>query len=223
MIIVFNGPPGSGKDEAASYFKENLGFSSLSFKDQLFKETINHFKVDTNWFMEDYDNREIKEKPCEVLNGLSRREALIYVSEEIIKPIKGKGYFGESVAQCIEEDKHYVISDSGFVEELKPIVEKVGAENVVIIQIAREGCDYSNDSRRYLSGMLKKIYTIGAPTSIDEQYILPEQVDVQTYRVHNNGTIRNYHDTLSNIFEELNELYNLRQVKGNANSQCNQS
>ena len=39
MIVIFNGPPASGKDEAASLYKEKYGFGNLSFKYQLFKET----------------------------------------------------------------------------------------------------------------------------------------------------------------------------------------
>ena len=62
MIVIFNGPPASGKDEAASLFKQEFGFGNLSFKYQLFKETIEHFKVDKEWFMEGYNDRSQKEK-----------------------------------------------------------------------------------------------------------------------------------------------------------------
>jgi hypothetical protein len=210
VIVIFNGPPGSGKDEAALYFEENYGFSTLSFKEQLFKETIEHFGVNAEWFMEDYGNREIKEKPCVALNNMSRRQALIYVSEEIIKPKYGKDYFGNKVAEQIEEGNNYVLSDGGFMEELLPLFEKVGPENVIVIQLTREGHDYSSDSRRYINGKLFKEYTIGFGTQIDEQYVLPEQMDVCTYRIHNNGSIRNYHEILSNIFEELKNLYELK-------------
>ena len=60
MIVIFNGPPASGKDEAASLYKENFGFGNLSFKYQLFKETVKYFDVDERWFMEGYNNREMK-------------------------------------------------------------------------------------------------------------------------------------------------------------------
>jgi len=223
MIIVFNGPPGSGKDEAANLFREKYGFSNLSFKEQLFKETIDYFKVDENWFMEDYNNRELKEKKYEALNGLSRRQALIYVSEEVIKPKKGKSYFGKKVAEYIEEDHNYVISDSGFIEELHPLIEKFGSENIIIVQIMREGHNYSNDSRRYLSGNVKRIYCIGEQTSINENDVIPNKLNIDTYQIHNNGSIKSYHDTLHNIYEELNQIYDFKQIEGNADSQCDQS
>ena len=223
MIVIFNGPPGSGKDEAASYFKENFGFGNLSFKLQLFRETMKHFNVNEDWFMEGYNDREQKEKQCDALDGMSRREAMIYISEEILKPKHGKAYFGECVAGEIEDDMNYAIADGGFVEELEPLVERVGANNIVIVQLVREGHDYSSDSRRYFNGKLIKEYTINGMTSIDKQYVLPEELSINTYRIHNNGSIRNFHDVLNNIFEELSEIYNARKTVGDAHSQCDQS
>ena len=218
MIVIFNGPPGSGKDEAASLFKEQFGFDNLSFKYQLFKQTMKHFEVNEEWFMEGYNNREIKEKQEHALNGMSRREAMIHVSEDIIKPKEGKDYFGRMVAEEIEEDKNYAIADGGFVEELIPLIEKVGAENIVLVQLTRFGHDYSSDSRRYFNGKLFKEYTINGITSIDKQYVLPEELNIKTYRVHNNGSIRNFHDVLAEIYNELRDEYDFKQTQRDADS-----
>jgi nicotinamide mononucleotide adenylyltransferase len=223
MIVIFNGPPGSGKDEAAAFYKENFGFGNLSFKYQLFKETINHFEVDEQWFMEGYDDRTTKEKQEVALNDMSRREAMIYVSEDILKPKKGLDYFGRTVAEEIEDGNHYAIADGGFVEELQPLVERVGAENIVIVQLTREGHDYSTDSRRYFNGRLRKTFTINESTEIESQYVLPEELNILTYRIHNNGIIRNFHDVLNNIFEELSEQYVIEETRGNTDSQCDKS
>lgn len=212
MIVIFNGPPASGKDEAASLYKEKYGFGNLSFKYQLFKETIKHFDVDERWFMEGYNDRTQKEKSEFALKGMSRREAMIHVSEDIIKPKKGLDYFGRSVAEEIFEDKNYALADGGFVEELEPIIEKVGAENIVIVQLTREGCDYSSDSRKYFNGRLINEWTVGSKTAIDKAYVLKEEMDIKTYRVHNNGSLHNLHDALESIHNEiLNDSTN-RQV-----------
>jgi hypothetical protein len=204
MIVIFNGPPASGKDEAASLYKEKYGFGNLSFKYQLFKETIKHFDVDERWFMEGYNDRTQKEKSEFALQGMSRREAMIHVSEDIIKPKKGLDYFGNSVAEEIFEDKNYALADGGFVEELEPIIEKVGAENIVIVQLTREGCDYSSDSRKYFNGRLINEWTVGSKTAIDKAYVLKEEMDIKTYRVHNNGSLHNLHDALEQIHNEIN-------------------
>ena len=214
MIVIFNGPPASGKDEAASIFKERYGFGNLSFKYQLFKETCKHFEVDERWFMQGYNNRDLKEKPELALNNMSRREAMIYVSEDLIKPKKGLDYFGRLVAEEIEEGKHYAIADGGFVEELEPLIEKVGAENIVIVQLTREGYDYSTDSRRYFNGNVIKEYCINFETQIDKAYVLNEEMDITTYRVHNNGSVRNFHRILTDIYNELNEEYHLDSTNG---------
>lgn len=209
MIVIFNGPPGSGKDEAASLFKEVYGFGNLSFKYQLFKETINHFEVDKAWFMEGYDDREVKEKKEFALNEMSRREAMIHVSEDIVKPKNGKDYFGRMVAEEIEDGKNYAIADGGFIEELEPIIEKLGEENIVLVQITREGHDFSTDSRRYFDGKLFKEYTIGHETPIEKSFVLDEKFDIKTYRIHNNGSLRNFHNTLMDIHSELKVQYDL--------------
>lgn len=201
MIVIFNGPPGSGKDKAADFFKSR-GFKHLSFKYQLFKETIAYFGVDTNWFMDDYDNREVKERPENLLNGMSRREALIHVSENIIKPKFGKDIFGVYVAKEINASKNYCVSDGGFIEEIVPIINRIGTDEIVLVQLTREGYDFSTDSRRYFDGQLIEEYVINFSTPIISSHILPKKFPIRTYRVHNNGTLEDFYKVLTNIHEK---------------------
>lgn len=203
MIIIFNGPPGSGKDEAASYFKR-YGFKHLSFKYVLFKETISFFGVDKEWFMDGYNDRSIKERPEDLLDGMSRREAMIYVSEVITKPAFGQDIFGVHVASEVEDGKNYAISDGGFEDELVPLINRVGADNIVLVQLTREGCDYSSDSRRYFNGKPIKEYVIHSPTNINADHVLPNEFPVRTYRVHNNGSVEEFHQILHDIYEKEN-------------------
>lgn len=205
MIILFNGPPGSGKDFAADYFKEK-GFKHLSFKYQLYKETIKYFNVDHDWFMERYNDRTTKEVPTYQLGNMSCREAMIYVSEKRIKPRKGLDYFGKQVANEIDLSKNYAISDGGFIDELVPVVEKVGTDNFVLVQITRDGHDFSSDSRRYFQGKDVELELVnGRPTKIDSKYVLPRTFDVKTYRVHNNHTLESFRDSLSTIHKLENK------------------
>lgn len=205
MIIIFNGPPGSGKDEAATYFKR-CGFKHLSFKHVLFKETIAFFGVDKDWFMAGYNDRAVKERPEEFLDGMSRREAMIYVSEDVTKPAFGNDVFGVFVANEVEDGKDYAISDGGFEEELVPLINRVGADNIVLVQLTRDGCDYSSDSRRYFNAKLIQEYIIQKPTSINIDHVLPNEFPIRAYRVHNNGSVEEFHQILHDIFEkESNE------------------
>jgi len=201
LIVLFNGPPGSGKDEAAAFFK-GYGFKHLSFKYQLFKETIRYFKVDEKWFMEGYNNRKEKEAPSALLGHMSRREAMIYVSEEVIKPKRGLDYFGKQIANEMDLSKDYCISDGGFVDELIPVINRVGSDNFVLVQLTRDGCDYSSDSRRYFDGNLHHEYINSHATPIQKKYVLPHKFDVKTYRIHNNGELGTFHSVLKDIYEK---------------------
>jgi len=210
MIVLFNGPPGSGKDHAADYYKR-LGFKHLSFKFQLYNEVVKYFKVDKDWFMERYNNRAVKEVPSPLLGNMSCREAMIYVSEKVIKPKKGLDYFGNMVAREIDLSKNYAISDGGFIHELIPVLEKVGNDNFVLVQITREDHDFSSDSRRYFKGNNPHYeYVLGKRTPIDEAFVLSPGFSVKTFRIHNNSTIKDFESALRDIYSKIN-----MNVKGN--------
>lgn len=200
MIVIFNGPPGSGKDEAAAWFKRR-GYSHLSFKHYLFRETIAEFGVDTIWFMDGYNNRDIKETPETELRGMSRREAMIHTSEDVIKPKHGKSYFGHKVADEVNIGSEYVISDGGFIEELEPLIEKIGIENIIIVQLVREGCSYRTDSRRYFNGYVVEEFVNGFKSKFEDEYLLSTELPIETYRIYNNGTISGFHYSLESIYE----------------------
>lgn len=157
-VIVFNGPPGCGKDEAANhlnrlYFKA----SHKRFKDKLFEITailncVDRQDLEVTWY-----TRELKEQPREELNGRSPRGALIHTSEDVVKPHFGKDFFGKALAESITTEITFV-SDSGFLDELLPVINKVGAENVLVVRVIRPGYTFVGDSRDFLSHVeLKKL------------------------------------------------------------------
>lgn len=164
--------------------------------------------------MDRYENRDLKEVRCQDLGHMSCREAMIYVSEKVIKPRMGLDYFGKLVANEIDLEKDYAISDGGFIDELLPVVEKVGKENFRLVQLTREGHDFSSDSRRYFDGNITKEYVLGHSTSIEKKYVLPHKFDVKSYRIHNNSTVEDFNDSLKEIYEnEINiDLRNRRNI-----------
>ena len=214
-VIIFNGPPGTGKDEACLFFKQR-GFTHLSFKYHLFRATTEFYDVSLAWFMEGYDDRSIKERPEHRLDGFSRRQALIFVSEEVIKPRYGKDYFGAMAAKEMELDGNYCFSDGGFMEELIPIINTIEAENISIVQLTREGCDFSSDSRRYFDGNLTEEYVLNTKTEIMKNHILPQQFPIRTYRVHNNGTLEEFLNVLEKIHERENNVRKIDKKKGDS-------
>lgn len=202
MIIIFNGPPGTGKDEVCLFLKRNLNFKHIEFKDALFEETCSHFNVSKDWFMTGYSDRSIKERKEGVLGNRSRRDALIHVSEDIIKPNFGKDYFGVKVAEKIKMGVNYCFSDGGFKEEILPIINIVGTKKICLVQLTREGCDFSTDSRRYLNGNLVEEFVLENKTIINKSHILPDKFSIRTYRIHNNGSVKQLHETIETIYEK---------------------
>jgi hypothetical protein len=197
MIIIFNGPPGSGKDEASAFLSINHGFKSISFKEQLFKETVKYFDVSLEWFMENYNDRIIKETKVPELDNLSRREALIYVSEEVIKPKYGNRHFGSCAADQIDQVSSYCFSDGGFVDEIYPLIDTVGANAMCIVQLYRHECSYIGDSRGYVDGVLQEEYILGSKSEMSTQEV--SHLPIRMYQIHNNATISNFHQSIRSI------------------------
>ena len=152
-IIVMNGPPDCGKDEAISFLKRQFGVHPFSFKTELFKLTQTLFCVtEAQW--NSWYTREGKELPRPELGGKSCRQALIYVSEMVVKPSFGKDWFGKVEAHKLQllasEGLIAACSDGGFNSEIEPLVEAFGASNVHIVRIYREGRTFAGDSRSWI-------------------------------------------------------------------------
>ncbi len=148
-VVVFNGPPGCGKDDAANHIRLRK-FPSVrrQFKDRLFEVTAAIFGVTQEDLQRTWYTRELKEQPRKELNGLSPRQALIEVSENVIKPWYGKLYFGEALAKSLKPGLT-LVSDSGFAEELLPVIDELGPESLLVVRIFGRGT-YDTDSRNYI-------------------------------------------------------------------------
>lgn len=206
-VILLNGPPNSGKDASALLLKELFGEGEhRAFKDVLYEETAKYFNVDLNWLTSMATDRTTKESPTRSLFdrslnplvrfalflfsyirpvGFSPRQALIHVSENIIKPRFGDTYFGHKLLDAIQtsgSDLTYV-SDSGFIKEIHPLVE-AGLE-VYVLRLKREGCTYNGDSRRYLT---------------DEEL---SALGVRVIDIDNNGTISDLREKLLSASLEI--------------------
>lgn len=153
----------------------NLAAFHMEFKDELFKLAANTVRVDMEDFMEDYDSqvRDVngfnqswarqfssvdmdtwwKDVPLYKVADLflSTRQLLIHVSEKVIKPSFGNDAFGKAMVSQLPENGVVFVSDSGFSEELQPVINHVGADNVLVIRLHRDGCTFEGDSRDYLT------------------------------------------------------------------------
>lgn len=151
-IILLNGPAGSGKDHAAKYLMGNLPSCRLDKFARVLKERT-HAMYGFNWRAWDY-YEDCKEIPNDDFLGLTPRQAYIAVSETYFKPQHGDRVFGKFLADELDNfnERYIAISDSGFVDEAKVLIDKYGAINVMLIRIHRDGYTFArvNDSRNYI-------------------------------------------------------------------------
>jgi hypothetical protein len=157
-LVLFNGPPRSGKDTAVECFQDiDWDISSFKFAQPLHdnaRMTIFPL-VGENRYM--YYSEEAKNEIILEL-GVSYRDFCIKLSEEYYKPNFGKDIFGRIQAGYIKhiiestqwERNIFACSDSGFVDEVRPVIEVIGAENVMLVHLYRDGCSFIGDSRNYV-------------------------------------------------------------------------
>lgn len=155
QIIILNGPPQCGKDKLADHLVASYpNFKKAKFADELKKMThraYNTIRQAPNAY------EDVKDIPNVDFFGLTPRQAYIGFSENFIKKMHGKDFFGLLLAANIQTRHHkendvFVISDGGFSEEVEPLIKVFGAKLTTIVRLSRLGSDFaaSGDSRRYI-------------------------------------------------------------------------
>lgn len=190
-IILLNGPAGSGKDTAFELLKKE--FSSSIDYDFKMKKLAQPLKwvICQLFDLPLTDAEDKKDEARDVTYGFTLRELFIWMSEEVIKPKFGVDFFGKMLANQLKEEQLfpdsgdretvYVITDCGFPEEAAPIVEAFGEENILLLELHREGTTFEGDSRRYVMSELSQKH------------------DVANLIVENNGTLEEFKDSLNLI------------------------
>lgn len=164
-IVLLNGPPRSGKDTLAMGLASRLNYRHMKFATPLKNAIPAIFNLEPVVWQGLMTNA--KEIRSPLFGGMSPREALIWLSEDAIKPKFGDDFFGKRlVNQILDENlPRTVISDSGFYPEAAVVVRAFSPEALTLIRLHREDCSFKGDSRGYID--------------------LP---GVQTFDVHNNET-----------------------------------
>jgi hypothetical protein len=84
---------------------------------------------------------------------------MIYVSEIVCKPRFGYDYFGKARALSVQDNEVILddscsafLNDSGVIsaEEIYPLIDRIGENNILLIRVHRSTCNFNNDSRRYV-------------------------------------------------------------------------
>jgi hypothetical protein len=152
MIILLNGPPGSGKDTAAEFIILALGNSKVHH-DKLSKplksslRTIFNFSITEMRALEAYKDHSNGPE----YGDLSWRQMQI----EMFKSLEasyGPRVLGHLFVRRNRDNakRHTVISDAGRTIEIQPIIESNPFDQIGCIHLSRPECDYSNDIREYI-------------------------------------------------------------------------
>lgn len=215
IAIVFNGPPGCGKDTAVDalvslYNKASVGRGSSAVHKR-FKEPL-YALLEEYILSEGYDPEEAgiiayslakaedtKDVPIPYqgqLGVITPRQLLIRLSEDILKPQYGKDVIGKLVASNLMKSQEdfeggvlAFFSDGGFQEEIECLRDM--SIPVLVLQVYRDGCDFSKDSRGYIEGDIN-------------------------IKIHNNGTkeefvvksIQSVHKLIGTLAKRIEELTN---------------
>lgn len=149
-VIILNGPPGCGKDTIQQKLANLQNLECRSMKEPMFKivKAMLGDKTFKN-FMRDYEDRKQKESPQEYLGGKSPRQFMIWISEDVIKPLFGNQHFGKLAAEALQkENRTAIFSDGGFPDEVRCLVDS--GFKVKLIRLHREGFTFEGDSRDYI-------------------------------------------------------------------------
>lgn len=166
-LIVFNGPPESGKDTAAetvrSFVQVNAPYMMprhMKFAEPLKKAAHSLYGAFHSWdFYDSREGRDQKNVPNGDFLGLSPREAYIAMHQEYLDKMHGPKSLGFILKKrMIRENSTqlFVLSDSGFVDELEPIIDLIGQRGTMIVELHAVGCSYEGDSRNYIGDTAQK-------------------------------------------------------------------
>lgn len=149
-LVLFNGPPRSGKDTSRGMVEafSRRPFTSirLDFKDTLLNS------IDYRYILQD-------DRPYEDIKASTPelRKILIDFSEKVIKPNLGEDYFAKRFVETIlayknssTSPKLVLCADVGFDIEIDTILKQINPKDVYLIQLRRDGCSFLNDSRNYV-------------------------------------------------------------------------
>lgn len=153
--LILNAPPEAGKDTLADLLLKDLLASKLSaqkiaFKDDLYKAMADFYKLSLAYTIFICTDRVYKDTMRSTFSediGLTPRQGIIHVSEDIYKPKFGKDYFGVCAAKALKEGVNIFSDGGGWYEELIPVIKASG--KLIICRMHREGYDFSKDSRSY--------------------------------------------------------------------------
>jgi hypothetical protein len=151
-IVLLNGSPRAGKNTAAEVIAAEFGAVVLGFSHHL-KRCVHAIHLGREGWLLDPDHFDaVKSEVLPEFCNKSPRTSYITFSEQYIKPVYGKEWFGEKWCEQARQYEGHMISvpDSGFREEAERVIREFGPQNVLLIRVHRPGRMFEGDSRSYI-------------------------------------------------------------------------
>lgn len=171
-VIIFNGPPRSGKDTCARLLTHMIQNCFIQkFSDPLKYGAHALYGLHTK----NKDHYEAnKDEPRDEFFGKTAREIYIALSETYLKVHHGKEVFGELFVKALQQKLAsytptasdlgmptvVAISDCGFLYELLPVIKFARPENCCLVRLYRPGCNFAKDSREYINAAAPELRDI---------------------------------------------------------------
>lgn len=169
-VIILNGPKFSGKDTLCNLLLKLFpGAIHARFKDVLYQYSYELWelektqKITLDQWIEICNIPTLKDVPVEWLltedgKVISPRQALIHVSEDIIKKEYGEDGVAYLTVLRLKElypdyDKQmFIFSDGGFNNEIQSLINdfNIKRKSLTVVRIDRKGCSFAGDSREYI-------------------------------------------------------------------------
>lgn len=160
-FTFINGPAGSGKSTLASLLcDQDPSIWKESFAEPIRQMIYGVFFPEQGPITYDLDLRssEVKAKdfPFDPEdNPYTYRGVMISFSEDWMKPKFGDDIFGRlALRRIIDQEmfyNHFLFDDCGFTPEVEHIVKMCHPSECLLIRLHREGRDFTNDSRSYIT------------------------------------------------------------------------
>jgi hypothetical protein len=147
-FMILNGPPRCGKDTAAEAVEQYFGCDiakhvKLSTPLKAIVSSIFGFPIE-----------ELEKEKDSILPNqkLSYRDAQIHTFSQLV-PVFGEDWLGKWLVNTLDdyEQEYFVLSDGGRSADIRPLLRIVSPEDILIVQIMREGCSFMGDIRSYIT------------------------------------------------------------------------
>lgn len=158
IAILLNGPPRAGKDTAVEALSLALPGSEV-FKFTRPVKDLTHRLAGLRCSHDAYED--LKDTPLPEFGGRTPRQAYIEASRDL-KAREGGDAVARLFVEAISASEASVIlnPDCGDDMEALRVADAFSAESVLVIRIHREGHDFSNDCRTWVTSPLLRIVDV---------------------------------------------------------------